>query len=146
MTNLNQVSLVGRLTRDSELKVTNSGVAVLKFTIANNYSTKVNGTWEEKANFLDCVMFGKAANTMSSYLKKGTQVTLGGELRHVPRAPRAGARGGRADGGDQGDPPPIHVARGPAGYFLPRYSLNPSTAFATQTSMPHGVFTKLRMP
>jgi len=81
MNNLNQVALHGRLTRDSELKKTNSGFSILKFAIANNYSKKNGDKYEDEANFFDCVLLGKRAEKLAQYLQKGKQVILGGELR-----------------------------------------------------------------
>jgi single-strand DNA-binding protein len=81
MTNLNVVSLIGWLTRDAELKHTSSGTAVCKFSIANNYRTKKNGTWEEETNFFDLVLWGKSAESLSKYLVKGKAIGVKGELR-----------------------------------------------------------------
>jgi single-strand DNA-binding protein len=81
MTDLNQVTLIGRLTRDSELKYTAGGVAVCKFSIAVNRSRKVNDRWEDEANFFDVVLFGKQGEVLNQYLLKGKQVGIDGELR-----------------------------------------------------------------
>ena len=81
MTDINRVVLVGRLTRDSELKYTNGGLAIAKFSLANGYSKKVGDNWENQTNFIDCVMIGKRAEGLNGYLTKGTQIAVDGELR-----------------------------------------------------------------
>jgi len=78
---INTVALSGRLTRDAELKFTNGGAAICKFAIASNYSRKNRDQWEEKANFFDCVMFGKRAEKLQQYLTKGKLLFLQCEAR-----------------------------------------------------------------
>ena len=58
---LNMVAITGRLTRDSELRYTNGGMAIAKFSIAVNRRTKKGDQWAEEASFFDCSMFGKSA-------------------------------------------------------------------------------------
>lgn len=81
MKNINTVTLVGRLTRDSELKQTSAGFSILGFSIANNYSKKAGDSWEDQANFFNCKMFGKRAESLAQYMTKGQQVAVSGELR-----------------------------------------------------------------
>jgi single-strand DNA-binding protein len=78
---LNSVALVGRLTRDAELKYTNSGLQICRLSIANNYRRKQNDQWIEEANFFDCFMMGRRAEAVHKYLTKGTQVAIDGSLR-----------------------------------------------------------------
>ena len=81
-TDLNIVALVGRLTRDPEMKYSGNGGAILRFSLAVNRSRRnQDGTWAEEANFFDCVYFGKGAEAVSQYLSKGRQVAVQGELR-----------------------------------------------------------------
>lgn len=77
---LNIVNLVGRLTKDSELKYTNSGFQITTFTLASSRSVKKNDQWEEESNFFDCKLLGKRGETLSQYLKKGTQMAISAEL------------------------------------------------------------------
>lgn len=81
MKDINQVTLVGRLTRDAELKYTTGGTAIAKFSIANNYSKKVGDQWQELVNYFDCTVFGKTAEALNQYLVKGKQVAIAGELQ-----------------------------------------------------------------
>lgn len=81
MTDLNHVGIIGRLTRDAELKYTNSGSAVCQFSVANNYRKKSGEQWVDEVNYFDVVLFGKSAEAISRYLSKGKQVGVEGQLR-----------------------------------------------------------------
>ncbi|MCL2805521.1 MAG: single-stranded DNA-binding protein [Treponema sp.] len=81
MADLNHVVLIGRLTRDAELKYTAGGQAVCKFSIAVNRRKKVGDSWEDEANFFDIVLWGKQGESLQSYLVKGKMVGVDGELR-----------------------------------------------------------------
>ena len=80
MTDNNSVSINGRLVREAEVKFTQGGTAILKFSIAVNRSVKKGDKWEDEASFFDCTMFGKMAESVSYYLEKGKQVSIIGEL------------------------------------------------------------------
>ncbi len=81
MADINHVVLVGRLTRDAELKYTNSGLQICKFSLAINRRRKNGDQWVDEANFFDCVMMGRSAEAIHRYLVKGKQVGVDGELR-----------------------------------------------------------------
>lgn len=81
MSDVNHVILIGRLTRDAELKYTASGQAICKFSIAVNRRRKSGDQWVEEANFFDSVLWGKTAEALNQYLVKGKQVAVEGELR-----------------------------------------------------------------
>lgn len=79
---LNVVALVGRLTRESELRYSSGGMAICRFSIAVNRRKRTgDNKWEDEANFFDCTMFGKSAESINQYLEKGRQVSILGELR-----------------------------------------------------------------
>ena len=80
---INRVTISGNMTRDPEVRSTASGMTVLSFGVAVNGSVKNNqtGEWEDRANFVDCTMFGKRAESVSQYLSKGTKVFIDGSLR-----------------------------------------------------------------
>ena len=80
---INRVIISGNLTRDPELRSTQSGMAVLSFGVAVNDRRKnpTTGEWEDYPNFVDCTMFGARANSLSQYLSKGTKVSIEGKLR-----------------------------------------------------------------
>ena len=74
---MNKVALLGRLTRDPELRYTpGNGTAVCKFTLAVNRQFK-----KDEADFISCVSFGKSAETISQYLLKGSQIAIGGRIQ-----------------------------------------------------------------
>lgn len=81
MDDINQVFLVGRLTRDSEIKYTAGGTAVCRFSLALGRSIKKGEKWEKETSFFDCTLWGKPAESMAKYLVKGKQVAIVGELR-----------------------------------------------------------------
>ena len=81
MKDINHVVLVGRLTRDAELKYTNSGTALSKFSLAVNRSIKKGDQWTDEVSFFDCTLWGKQAEAVNQYLAKGKQVAIDGELR-----------------------------------------------------------------
>jgi single-strand DNA-binding protein len=81
MADINHVVLVGRLTRDAELKYTAGGQAVCKFSIAVNRRKKSGEQWVDEANFFDVVLWGRQGESVNQYLLKGKQVGVEGELR-----------------------------------------------------------------
>jgi single-strand DNA-binding protein len=81
MDDLNTISLVGRLTRDAELKYTHGGMAIANLSLAVNRSVKSGDGYKDEASFFDCAIFGKVAECLIKYLVKGTKVGLTGSLR-----------------------------------------------------------------
>ena len=80
-TDINSVTIVGRLTKDAELKYTNSGSAVTSGSIAVNRSKKNGDNWEEEANFFEFSLWGRRGESLNQYLTKGTRIAVSGELR-----------------------------------------------------------------
>jgi single-strand DNA-binding protein len=81
MTDMNQVVLIGRLTRDAELKFTNAGYPIINMSLAVTNRVRKENAWQEEASFFDAVLFGKIAETLQQYLVKGKQVCVQGQLR-----------------------------------------------------------------
>ncbi|RSL28715.1 single-stranded DNA-binding protein, partial [Salibacterium salarium] len=77
---INRVVLVGRLTRDPELRYTPNGVAVVNFGIAVNRPF-TNQQGEREADFFNCVAWRKQAENVANYLKKGSQAGIDGRLQ-----------------------------------------------------------------
>ena len=74
---MNKVVLVGRLTKDPELRyAAGSDVAVCKFTVAVNRAFK-----KDEADFINCVAFNKTAETIANYLVKGRQIAIAGRIQ-----------------------------------------------------------------
>lgn len=77
---LNNVVLVGRLTRDAELRYTPSNVAVATFTLAVNRTFKSeNG--EREADFINCVMWRKQAENFANWARKGALIGITGRIQ-----------------------------------------------------------------
>lgn len=81
MKDVNQITLTGRLTRDPELRQTNSGKGVCQMGLAVNESYKTqDGEWQERANFFDVIVWGKQGEACASSLNKGAPITVSGHL------------------------------------------------------------------
>ena len=77
---MNKVILVGRLTKDPEMRTTASGVASTTFTLAVNRNfTNQNG--EREADFLNCVAWRRLAETIAKFCTKGSQVAVEGRIQ-----------------------------------------------------------------
>jgi single-strand DNA-binding protein len=82
MPNLNKVMLMGNLTRDIEMRNLPSGMAVAAFGLAVNRRWKnAQGEQQEEVTFVDLEAFGKPAETMNQYLRKGSAVFIEGRLK-----------------------------------------------------------------
>ncbi|HEM3698058.1 TPA: single-stranded DNA-binding protein [Streptococcus suis] len=77
---INNVVLVGRLTRDAELRYTPSNVAVATFTLAVNRPFK-NENGEREADFINCVIWRQAAENLANWVKKGTLIGITGNIQ-----------------------------------------------------------------
>jgi single-strand DNA-binding protein len=77
---MNNTNLIGRLTADPELKYTQSGTAVSKFTIAVDRQYK-NASGERETDFIRCVAFKKTAEIIAQYQKKGNQIGVSGRIQ-----------------------------------------------------------------
>lgn len=78
---LNKITLSGNLGADAELRYTKSGNPVVSFSLAVNERTpNGDGTWGEYTNWPDCVMFGKRAEALAPWLRKGTKISLIGRI------------------------------------------------------------------
>ncbi len=78
---LNRVTLVGRLTRDPELRHTAGGQAVCSIRLAvSSRGRDDSGNWSDRANYFDITLFGRTAETASNYLSKGRRIGVDGRL------------------------------------------------------------------
>lgn len=74
---MNNVSLIGRIVKDVDLRfASNSGKAVAKFTLAINRVFK-----KDETDFINCLAFGKAAEIIAQYTQKGSQIGVTGSIR-----------------------------------------------------------------
>lgn len=77
---LNRVILIGRLTKDPELRYTPNGVAVASFTLAVNRS-RANAQGEREADFIPIVVWQKQAENCANYIGKGSLVAVEGRIQ-----------------------------------------------------------------
>ena len=80
MSDINSVVLIGRLTRDAQLKYTANGTALSKFSLAVNEKRKVGEQWKEEVSFFDIQIWGQLGESLDQYLKKGKQISVIGKL------------------------------------------------------------------
>lgn len=73
---MNQTQLIGRLTKDPELKYSPSGVPVVRFTLAVNREMK-----RDEADFISCIAFNKVAESLANYQKKGSRIGVVGRIQ-----------------------------------------------------------------
>ncbi len=78
MTNINSVIISGRATRDMEIKATSTGLSVGAFAIATN---KKKSGEEDEVSFFECRIFGKYAEAMLHFVKKGTRMIVKGSIK-----------------------------------------------------------------
>lgn len=79
---LNQVTLMGNLTRDPELRQTPTGQNVTSFSLALNRSFKdSSGAWQDATDYIDCVAWGPLAERVSQYLSKGRRCLVQGRVQ-----------------------------------------------------------------
>src|SRR5690625_4794960 len=77
---MNRAVLVGRLTRDPDLRYTPNGVAVANFTLAVNRPF-TNQQGERDADFINCVVWRRQAENLANYMKKGSMVGVDGRIQ-----------------------------------------------------------------
>jgi single-strand DNA-binding protein len=140
MANFNRVILVGNLTRDIELRYTQTGLAVTDAGLAVNERRKSqSGEWVEETTFVEVTLWGRTAEVAGEYLKKGAPVLIEGRLKQdtweqegqkrsklkvvCERMQMLGGKSGGGGGGPGSQPPaydesefsqPAQVERGPA--------------------------------
>ncbi len=82
MPNLNRVMLMGNLTRDPELRFTPNNMAVAAIGLAINRRYKdAQGEWREETDFIDCECFGRRAEVLNQYMRKGRPLFVEGRLK-----------------------------------------------------------------
>lgn len=81
MSDICTVVMTGRLTRDVELKYTQSGTAIANFSIANGRKMKSGNEWKDVTSFFDVTIMGKTAEGLKPYLTKGKMIAVSGNMR-----------------------------------------------------------------
>ncbi len=146
---INKVMLFGNLTRDPELRALPSGMNVVNFTVATNRTYKDrDGKKQEQTDFHNVVVFGRQADTVNQYMKKGSSLFVEGRLQtrswddktsgekkyrtevvadRVQFGPKGGGGGGGSKRGDaaQPDEDTSSGGSGGAGIDYPKDDINP---------------------
>lgn len=129
--NVNKAILVGRLTKDPDMRTTQSGQSVVTISMAtNNFWTDKSGTKQEKTEFHNVVLWGRLAEIASQYLTKGQECFIEGRLQTREYTAKDGSQrriteivgenmqlGSRAQGSGQGAPRVGGVAAAGAGAY-----------------------------
>lgn len=142
---LNKVMLYGNLTRDPELRALPSGMNVVNFSIATNRVFRDrDGKKQEQTDFHNVVVFGRQADTVQQYLKKGNSVFVEGRLQtrswekdghkqyrtevvadRVQFGPRSGGGGGRPQADEDMGAGPSEGGSAGGGIDYPKDDINP---------------------
>ena len=80
MNDVNSVTLIGRLTKDADIRYLSSGTMVVNFTLAVNESVKNGNSWSERASFFDVTFYGRQVQGLQQYLVKGKLIAIIGTL------------------------------------------------------------------
>ena len=78
---LNHITIMGRLTRDVELRSTQSGVSVASFTVAVDRDFGARDGGEKQTDFIDCVAWRQTGEFVSKYFRKGSMIVVSGRLQ-----------------------------------------------------------------
>lgn len=78
---INKAIISGNLTRDPELRTTQSGTSVLSMAVAVNERVKRGDQWEDRPSFVDVTVWGARAEALAKFLRKGLRVAVSGRLR-----------------------------------------------------------------
>jgi single-strand DNA-binding protein len=79
---INRICLIGRFTKDPELKFTPTNTPIANFSLANNRSYAAgNGEKKEQVSFFNCIAWGKGGQLISQYCKKGQRIVIEGRLQ-----------------------------------------------------------------
>jgi single-strand DNA-binding protein len=73
------ITIVGRLTKDSELRYLQSGDPILGFSVATDRGVKKGSEWVKEPSYWTCSLWGKRGESLAQYMTKGTQVAVSGE-------------------------------------------------------------------
>ena len=77
----NKITLIGRLTRDIDLKYTTTGTAIASVSLASNRSVKKQDNWETEVSYFDANIYGRMAENLKPYLIKGKMILIAGHLK-----------------------------------------------------------------
>jgi single-strand DNA-binding protein len=75
------VTVTGNVGRDAELKYTPQNLAIVNFSVASKFRTKVDGKWESQTQWFKCIAFGQKAEQIAKWVMKGREVVVIGQLK-----------------------------------------------------------------
>ena len=150
---INKVMISGNLTRDPELRATSGGTQILSFGVAVNDRARnqQTGEWEDRPNFIDCVMFGARGESLARYLSKGTKVAIEGKLRYSTWETKDGQRRSKIEvvvddvdflssrgqqGGQYQAPQPSGQYQGGQQYQAPQPQYSPQPSYSAPAPQP----------
>lgn len=81
MSDINNITLIGRMVKDAELRTTQSGTSVASFSVAVGKTYMQNGEKKEQTSFFNCTAWGTIGEAIAQYCKKGHRVGITGELQ-----------------------------------------------------------------
>jgi single-strand DNA-binding protein len=133
MASVNRVILIGNLGRDPELRYTQSGQPLTRFSLATNERFKQGDDWQERTEWHRVVVWGKQAENCAQYLQKGRSVYIEGRLQTRDWEDKEGNKrqtteivaqtvqflGGRGEGGARSAPEPPPAPGGRDGDDIP---------------------------
>lgn len=79
---INQITILGNVTKDPQQNVTPAGTVILNFSVATNRSYKFDDEWRKETTYHDIAVFGKKAESLSNYIQSGTRVFVQGYLKY----------------------------------------------------------------
>lgn len=139
---INSVCISGNLTRDPELRDTASGTKVLALGVAvgERRKNQQTGVWEDVPNFVDVTVFGRRAEALANFLRKGMKVAVKGRLRYHAWEAQDGTRRSKLDvvcdemdvmvrRGEQGAESAPAASAGPAASVPPAPEQVPADAY-----------------
>ena len=92
MSDINNITLIGRMVKDAELRTTQSGTSVASFSVAVGKTYMQNGEKKEQTSFFNCTAWGTIGEAIAQYCKKGHRVGITGELQQRTWEDQSGAR------------------------------------------------------
>ena len=139
---LNHITIMGRLTRDPELRTTGTGIAVASFSVAVDRDFPDKATGQRETDFIDCVAWRHTGEFVSRNFKKGSQIVVSGRLQIRKWTDKDGNKRSSAEvvadncyfGGSRNDTPGTGTTGNFSAYpeteaMLQAYGVKPSTDF-----------------
>lgn len=78
---INRIFLIGRLTKDPELRYTQGGTSIASFSLANNRTYMAQNERKEMVSFFNCIVWGKPGEVIAQHCKKGQRIGIEGRLQ-----------------------------------------------------------------